>query len=96
MYVDDAYEENRFFERLERLLPKVLIQCLSERAISLVDAKHNNHEALVSTSEALEFFGGIDRHTLYRYVKQGLPARKIGKSYKFKKVDLERFVINRK
>jgi excisionase family DNA binding protein len=74
------------------LIKEALKEFLAENELVITPSRTSSQGALISTADARKYFGGIDRHTLYRYVHEGLPAFKSGKSYKFRKDDIEHFI----
>lgn len=90
-------KEDNFFSLVFKhhgkpLIKEALQEFFTENNLAINSSITAKQSALVSTAEARRLFGGIDRHTLYRYVHEGLPAFKSGKSYKFRIEDIDRFI----
>ena len=91
MKIEDSYFQALFQQYAKPTFKQAFSEWLTENQLALVSIKSND-DCLISTPEAIKLFGGIDRHTLYAYIEQGLPARRIGKSYKFRKEDIQKFI----
>lgn len=74
------------------LVKRALYEFLLENNLTIVSTKASNYDAMISTNEAIKLLGGINRQTLYKYIDQGLPAYRNGKSYKFRVSDINEFI----
>jgi len=84
---------DQYFQTLLRHATKQGLQeFLSENNLAIVSTKASTGEAMISTNEAIKLLGGINRQTLYKYIDQGLPAYRNGKSYKFRVSDINEFI----
>lgn len=92
MQHDNSYLRQLFQQYGKPMLKQVLQEVLTENNIAIVPAKTINIENMISTNEAIKLLGGINRQTLYKYIDQGLPAYRNGKSYKFRVNDINEFI----
>lgn len=85
------------FHRYGKPLIKLAIsEYLKENGLAIVPSRHLESGALISTNQAIKYLGGINRQTLYRYIDEGLPALRVGKSYKFRTEELQDFIKGKK
>lgn len=92
MQLDNSYLRLLFQHYGKPLFKEVLQEVLAENNLIIVSAKASGSEAMISTNEAIKLLGGINRQTLYKYIDQGLPAYRNGKSYKFRVNDINEFI----
>ena len=92
MNTEDQIMKLLFQRHLKPLLKDALQEFLVEKSLAIISTKPANSPRLMSTKEAAKYLGGINRQTLYQYIKQGLPAFRTGRSYKFRSEDLESFI----
>lgn len=74
------------------MVKRALHEFLAENNLTIVSTKASGSEAMIDTNEAIKLLGGINRQTLYKYIDQGLPAYRNGKSYKFRINDINEFI----
>lgn len=86
------YGDNYFQTLLKQATKQGLLEFLSENNLSIISTRTSSGESMISTNEAIKLLGGINRQTLYKYIDQGLPAYRNGKSYKFRINDLNEFI----
>lgn len=72
------------------LLKEVFLEFLRENELMLVSMKEPKHQ-LLTTDEAAKMLS-VNRHTIYKYMKMGLPSFKAGKAHKFRLEDIQAFV----
>lgn len=92
MQHDNSYLRQLFLHYGKPMLKTVLQEVLAENNLTIVPARIINSETMISTNEAIKLLGGINRQTLYKYIGQGLPAYRNGKSYKFRVSDINEFI----
>lgn len=78
------------------LIKQALSEYLKENGLAIVPSRHIESGALISTNQAVKLLGGINRQTLYKYIDEGLPALRVGKSYKFRIEELQDFIQGKK
>lgn len=78
------------------LIKKAISEYLKENGLAIVPSRHLETGALISTNQAIKMLGGINRQTLYKYIGEGLPALRVGKSYKFRTEELQDFIQGKK
>lgn len=86
------YGDNYFQTLLKHAMKQGLSEFLAEHGLTLSATGASGSEAMISTNEAIKLLGGINRQTLYKYIDQGLPAYRNGKSYKFRVNDINEFI----
>lgn len=86
------YGDNYFQTLLKKAMKQGLSEFLAEHSLTLSSTKALNNDAMINTNEAIKLLGGINRQTLYKYIDQGLPAYRNGKSYKFRVSDINEFI----
>lgn len=86
------YGDNYFQTILKQATKQGLQEFLSENNLLIISNRTFSGEAMISTNEAIKLLGGINRQTLYKYIDQGLPAYRNGKSYKFRVSDINEFI----
>lgn len=96
MHPEDSYFKALLIQHGKPVMKQALSEWLVENSLALVSTKPLTQDEWISTRDAARLLGGLDRHTLYSYIKQGLPAKKIGKSYKFQKSEIEKFLNSKK
>lgn len=75
------------------LIKEALLEFLKENELVLVSLKESKPK-LLTTTEVAKYLS-VERHTVYQYMKLGLPAFKVGKAHKFRLDDIETFVRTR-
>lgn len=78
------------------LIKQAIKEYLKENGLAIVPSRQLESGELISTNHAIKLLGGINRQTLYKYINEGLPALRVGKSYKFRAEELLNFVQERK
>lgn len=80
-----------FFQRYGKsLIKEAFLEFLKENEL-LIISKKESPQQLLTTSEAAKFLA-VKRHTVYQYMKMGLPSFKAGKAHKFRLADIQAFV----
>lgn len=92
MNTEDQIIRLLFQRHVKPVLKEVLQDFLNENCLALISTKPANTSGLVSTKEAVRYLGGINRQTLYRYIDEGLPAFRVGRAYKFRIEDIDKFI----
>lgn len=75
------------------LIKEALLEFLKENELVMVSLKESKPQ-LLTTTEVAKYLS-VERHTVYEYMKMGLPAFKVGKAHKFRLEDIETFVKTR-
>lgn len=92
----DNYFKALLLSLIKPVFKETFQEFLSEHNLHISTSKTATNEAMINTAEACRFLGKVDRHTLYKYIDQGLPAFRSGKSYKFRISDLNEFINKNK
>lgn len=90
-----SYLRAIFEQHAKPVIKQALTEWFAENHLSLLSTRPVQDNAYIDTDTALKLLGGINRHTLYKYIKEGLPAVKAGKGYKFKIEDISTFLKNK-
>lgn len=75
------------------LIKEALLEFLKENELVVVSLKESKSQ-LLTTTEVAKYLS-VERHTVYEYMKMGLPAFKVGKAHKFRLEDIETFCKNK-
>lgn len=75
------------------LMKEILLEFFKENELMFVSMKEPKHQ-LLTTDDVAKLLS-VDRHTVYQYMKMGLPSFKAGKAHKFRFVDVQTFVRER-
>lgn len=81
-----------FQRHIKPLLRETLQEFLSENCLSIISNKPANSGGLLDTKAATKHLGGINRQTLYKYIREGLPTFRVGKAHKFRIEDINKFI----
>lgn len=90
-----SYLRAIFEQHAKPVIKQALTEWFAENHLSLLSTKPAQDNAYIDTDTALKLLGGINRHTLYKYIKEGLPAVKAGKGYKLRIEDINKFMVKR-
>jgi len=83
-----------FIQRyVKPIMKEVFLEFLKENELQLVSMKEPKHQ-LLTTDEVAKLLS-VNRHTIYQYMKVGLPSFKAGKAHKFRLEDVQAFVRER-
>lgn len=83
-----------FIQRyVKPIMKEVFLEFLKENELQLVSMKEPKHQ-LLTTDEVAKLLS-VNRHTIYEYMKVGLPSFKAGKAHKFRLEDIQAFVRER-
>jgi excisionase family DNA binding protein len=91
MNTEDQILRLLFQRHVKPLLREVLQEFLAENSLAIISKKPTD-PSLINTKTAAKHLGGISRQTLYRYIREGLPTFRVGKTHKFRIEDIEAFV----
>ncbi len=72
------------------ILKEALGEFLAENGLALVSTSARESSKLLSTSEVADLLG-VDRHKVYDYIEDGLPAME-SKPYKFRLQDVNEYI----
>lgn len=75
------------------IMKEVFLEFLKENELQLISLKEPKHQ-LLTTDEVAKMLS-VERHTIYQYMKNGLPSFKAGKAHKFRLEDIQKFVRTR-
>lgn len=79
------------------LIKQALDEFLKENGLMIVPTKPLANDDLLSTKQVIKFLGGITRQTLYKYIQEeGLPTLTVGNSFKFRMIDVQNFLQEKK
>lgn len=80
-----------FFQRYGKaLIKEAFLEFLMENEL-MITSRKEPQQKLLTTDEAAKYLA-VNRHTIYEYMKMGLPSFRISKAHKFRLDDLEAFV----
>lgn len=77
-------------QQAKPILKEAFSEFLKENNLAIFSASPLDTTKLLSTSDVAKLVG-VDRHTVYKYVNQGLPAIH-SKPYKFRRCDVDDFI----